>query len=516
MAETILADNAPASGNTAQKTFHRAVGWAYLMNWGEKGFSALFTFVLASLLGPSQFGIVAMATIYIAFAQMFLEQGLVSALIQRKDLRDEHIDSVFWTNMTLSLLLLGITAGGSGLWAKVNHQPQLVWFICALSLAIPIEGLSIVPRALMLRRMDFRSLSIRSNASVMAGGMTGLFLAFRGYGPWALVGQRLTQDAVAVTLLWNLGHWRPRLRFSRKSLQELLAFSSANFLSKLSVFANVYCGALVLGVFMGPVAVGIYRLSERLMGIVLDLSTTSLQTVSLPQFSRVQDDSQEVRRSMLSLLRLSSTLALPLMAGLAAISLPLMRLLGTKWIPAADVVKVLCISGVVMAFAQFIGPLLQGISRPLLAAAITWGSTILSVAMLVTAALLLRHTEAHRQVLGITIVRVAADASILLPILAVVLHRFARIHLREFLGVIAPAAGSAAAAAGVVLGIAATGVLQPFRPAVELAVEVPLGALAGVAALYLLDREGFAAVVRPVRTRIMKLANEKKEGLEIA
>ena len=146
----------------------KAVKWAYIMNGGQSGLTALFTFVLASVLGPRDFGTVAMALVYLALIQVFLEQGLVATLIQRKDLRDDHLDSVFWMGLSLSLLLMGLSVGLSRWWAGVNHLPELALVISALSLLLPIEALDMVQRAILQREMDFKSLSVRENLVVAA------------------------------------------------------------------------------------------------------------------------------------------------------------------------------------------------------------------------------------------------------------------------------------------------------------------------------------------------------------
>jgi O-antigen/teichoic acid export membrane protein len=486
----------------SEAKFHRAVTWAYLMNWGEKGFSALFTFVLASILGPGDFGVVAMAMIYILFIQMFLEQGLAAALIQRKDLRNEHLDTVFWANIGLSILLMSVGIACCRWWERMNHAPGLALFIAALSLALPIEGLSIVPRSILQREMDFKSLSIRSTVSVLIGGAVGLTMAFMGFKSWALVGQRLVTDSSAAALLWGLSHWRPRSRASFARLKELLGFSGANFLAKLSIFCNRYCGALLLGAFFGPVAVGLYRLAERLTGLVLDITTTSLQSVSLPHLSRVQDDAPQLRKNMIGLINMTSISVFPLMCGMAAVSTPVMKILGPKWLPASDVLKVLCAAGVVLAISQFIGPLLQAVSKPHYAAAIMWADAALSVGFLLAAALFLRHSESHRQVMGIAIIRLVADASFMIPCLLFVLRRFAGIRTKELLAMVYAPAMSGFAIIGAVALLHLSGISAKLPAVGELVLETLVGGIAALTTFYLLDRERASMVISMIRSKL--------------
>ena len=121
------------------------------------------------------------------------QPGLLAAMIQRKDLDREHSNTVFCTNVMLSVILAGLSILFSRWWAAINHLPELIAIISTLSLCIPIEGLAIVQIALLQRKMDFRTLSLRANASVLLGGAVGVTMAYSGYGVWSLVGQQIAR-----------------------------------------------------------------------------------------------------------------------------------------------------------------------------------------------------------------------------------------------------------------------------------------------------------------------------------
>ena len=472
-----------------EQTFQRAVKWAYTMNWGEKGFSALFAFVLASILGPRDFGTVAMAMVYISFIQMFLDQGLLAALIQRKDLQREHLDAVFWMDLVASLLFVVATVASSKWWAAINHLPELALVITALSIMVPIEGLSLVQRAVLQREMDFKSLSVRSNISVLIGGTVGLAMAFKGLGVWALVGQRISQDVSALALLWSLSHWRPRWQFSLKHLKELFGFSTASFAGKLAVFGNLQSDAFLMGIFFGPVAVGLYRLADRLMNLVLDGATNSLQIVSLSQFSKVQDKPSQLRQSALSCIRISASLTLPTLTGLAIASTPLMAAIGPKWAPAAQALKILCALGMALVFLNFTGPLLTALSRPRFMAVLEWVRTATGIATLMAVSLLLRDATVRGQVVGVAVLRLVVGGLIFTPIFLFVLMRFCRIALKEMVAVVTPSACAAAATAAVLMAFSLSGLLGGLKPIVLLTAETTVGGLVAGAVLLALDRQ---------------------------
>ena len=203
-------------------------------NIGDRAISGLITLVLAGFLGPREFGIVSISLIYVNFMQMFLDQGLAPALIQKKELQQEHCDAVFWVNLITSLTFVGLTVLISGWWAKINHAPDLARVLSVLSLCIPIEGLSIVQAAMVRREMDFKTLTIRSNVSGLLGGVAGLVMALCGLGVWALVGLQLTRDFSGLLLLWRLGHWRPRFEFSWPHFADLLGFKRSCCRSRAS------------------------------------------------------------------------------------------------------------------------------------------------------------------------------------------------------------------------------------------------------------------------------------------
>jgi O-antigen/teichoic acid export membrane protein len=469
-----------------KRTFLRAVKWAYVMNCGQQGLTALFSFALAAIVGPRDFGTLAMAMIYIQFVQIFLEQGLVATLIQRKDLRSEHLDSVFWMGLGISLALMAMTIVVSPYWAAVNHLPGLSAVICALSLMLPIEGLDIVQRAILQRDMDFKSLSIRTNLAVVAGGVLGLVMAFRGFGVWSLVAQKLLQETVALGLLWRLSPWRPGFRFELASLRELWRVSLSNLLGRVGVFFSGQSDGLLMGLFFGPMAVGLYQLANRLMSTVLTTTTGSIQVVSLPQFSRFQHQPAQLRESMLACIRLTAIVSVPALIGLSMVSHPLMRVLGRDWTQAANALQILTLVGVVMTFQYLVGPLLQAVSKPHYAAAMVWAHGAISVVTLLAASIFLRSAATERQVFGIAMVRLVVVFVFFIPVIFYFLSTICQISVLEFLRTTAPSFASSGAIAAAIYLLQASHVFAASA-LLALTMDVFVGAVVGVGLLLALD-----------------------------
>jgi O-antigen/teichoic acid export membrane protein len=477
------------------KSFMNAVKWSYTASWGERAFGALFTVVLAAVLGPKDFGLVAIALIYINFLQMFLDQGLAVALIQKKNLEREHLNAVFWLDMALSLILVAVSFVLSRWWASVNHAPQAATIIPVLSLCIPIEGLALVQKTLLSREMDFKSLSIRSNLSVLLGGAVGLTMAFTGFGVWALVGQQITKDLSALLLLWRLSPWRPSLGFSWSHLKSLLSFSISNFIAQLGMFADGQASSILIAVLMGPYGVGLYRLADRVVNSIVAIATSSIQAVSLPEFSRFQDQRDQLRMSALNCIRLSSTVTLPALAGLAAIGHPLMLLMGPQWLPASPVLKILCALAVVNIFHFFTGPMLQALSRAKDIVVLEWGRTIVGVACLLIAGYFFRHSAETTQLMAIAWSRFFTGAIVVTPVFLFILMRLCGITIRDLIVAVAPSALTSAAVIVAVALFHAIGWLQGGKLIYLLAAEVSIGAVIGSFLLLALDLHLRSAVL---------------------
>lgn len=266
-----------------------------------------------------------------------------------------------------------------------------------------------------------------------------------------------------------------------------MGFSLANFVAQLGVFAEAYTGSIVLGLLFGPLAVGLYRLADRMMSTVVSTATGSIQWVSLPEFSRLQDKPAELRTSVLTCIRLSSTITLPALAGLAAVSAPLMASVGPQWTSAAGVLRVLCALGVIAMLTCFTTPLLQSVAKVRLAAVLEWSRTLSGMAVLIAAGLIVRHGSVSAQIMAIATARFLAGALVVTPVFVTVLFRLSGIHLGELLRSIAPSALSSVAIVCSVLLFHVSGLLSSGKPILLLGAELAVGLLTGLPVLLFLD-----------------------------
>lgn len=411
------------STEPARPSFGLAVSWSYALTGGRTVVTLIVSLVLARLLGPEVFGAVAMANVLVLFIEMFVRQGLVAAIVQRPNLTRLHLDTAFWMTAGAVGLLTPLTIAVSGWWANVNALPELRWLIIGLAPMLVFKGLGVVQEAQIRRNMDFRALAVRTNVAVLIGGAVGLGTAFGGAGVWALVAQQLTTAAIELVMIWRLSSWRPRMRYERECAGQLFSFTGRTLLAALGNFVNIRSDALLIGLFFGPVAVGLYRMAVRFISLSLEITVDALQSVFLPELSRSNGDQESFNRRTVVIVRYGAILAIPLLGALAAASDPLMMLLGEEWAPAAPALRLLCILAAVQAIALFVAPILQAAGRPGVHAWLTWISAVLSAGSFTASGLLLTEYDVATQVAWLAGIRVAVFAPTLFVIVLPVLKR---------------------------------------------------------------------------------------------
>ena len=495
------------SGEEHRRTFLSALKWAFAMNWGQRALGALFTFILAALLGPHDFGVVAIAMVYISLAHVFLEQGFSTALIQREDLEPDHLDTAFWINITACISLAGFTVALSGWWAEVNGAPILRDVLSVLSLVLVVEGLNIVQQAYLQRRAEFKKLAIRTNVAALAGGLLGLALALAGAGVWALVAQQLAMDLTALVLIWILSPWRPSLRFSRRHARDLVGFSANVFVANLGGFVNRRSDALLVGVFFGPVVAGIYRLADRFSDLLFEVTTRPVGMIALPLFSRLQRDREELRRAVETCLRVTLIPAIPALLVLAACSDFFLAVVGPEWAAGADALKLLALAAIGKAVISFTGPLLFAVGRPAFRAVMLWLLGAASAGTVVVVASMLESASEERQIFGVALSRALLFLLVFVPINLVIVDRLTGFGVQGFVKIAAAPTAAGVAAIAVVLVLREATAIEGIAPIAGLAIALVLAGGTAAGLLFLLDarfreysrrlRRGVVSAYRP-------------------
>jgi PST family polysaccharide transporter len=474
-------------------------------NAGQQALSLAITFALASLLAPDQFGTVATVGSVLTLGTLLVDQGLGTAVVQKRDLRDEHLDACFWLTLGIGLISGLCMLMLAGPFAILTGMPGVESLTRVLWIVLPIQGLTIVQQALLRRQMRFGALAMRGLAATAAGGVAGVTLAALGAGVWALAGQLLADAVVGLALLWHASTWRPRARVRLAPARELLHTSGFVLLTSLGTYMTRRADALLLALFLPPAAIGLFRMGVRLKDSVMMLTMRPVQAVALSVLAPVAHDMPRLHATARRLITASLLASLPLLGWMAAASPWTLALLGEAWVPALRAVQILAIWGALEAVTTFADSLLIARGRPGIPAAIVWSSGIASVGAMLCAAWLTRHESAGVQAASVALSRAVLHSITVLPLTLFVLARHAGLTPSQILGrarVPLLCAGSAAACAVVLARV-----IPPEIGWRHAYVSIPAILLVGMCAVLPLPLDPVArsvarALVRRVRSRL--------------
>lgn len=487
---------------SSEPTIRRSLSWALVLTWGQRMWTTLFTILLAAILGPEAFGIVAMALVYIAVMELILEQGFLTTIVQRERLEAQHLDSAFWLNVASCLILALMSFALAGWWAGVNDTPQLADVIRAMSVLVVFSGLTIVQQAYLQRRLEFRKLAVRANAAALFGGGAGLVLALTGAGVWALVAQQLVGSVVALVLLWAVSDWRPRFRFSRSHARDLVGFTSGVFLANVGGFVNRRSDTLLMGIFFAPAVVGVYRLADRFVDSILELTMQPVGLVSLPHLSQVQRDREALRALVTTFIRIALLTTLPALLVFAACSDYVLAVIGPEWEVGADALKLLCVVGIVKGLVHFTGPLLFAVAKPFFRATMLWFLAAVSVVTVVLVGLLLESDGVGEQLVGMSGARALVSLLVVVPLNLLIIYRVAGLRPTTFLPWVWAPLAAGVAAIVVVEGITRSGGLDDLPSVLALVVSGVVAVGVAGAILWTLEPRARALLPRARRSAV--------------
>jgi O-antigen/teichoic acid export membrane protein len=357
-----------------------AVKWSALRTWGARVFALGALFVLARLLSPADFGLIALANVYIALLRPFVDQGFGDAVVQMENLDQSHLDTAFWTNVGFGATLCGLSWLTAGAIAGLYDEPRLADVIRWLSLVFLGYALSSTQQSLLRRRLEYRSLAIRTTAGAFVGGVVGIAMAAAGYGVWSLVGGSLATTFVSTALLWRLSEWRPRFHFSLPHLRPLIGFGGGIVGVNLLNFANRRSDDLIIGYFLGATALGYYSVAYQALRGVTNMVTSVVSSVAFPVFSRLQGEPERMRNAFYTVTQLVALFAFPTFVGLALVSEDLIiGFFGPQWAASAPVMRILAFVGIVHSVFYFHTSVILAMGRPGLRFTLTLISAVLNI-----------------------------------------------------------------------------------------------------------------------------------------
>ena len=313
-------------------------------SFGMQGIAFVVGLVLARLLDPADYGVLGMLTVFIAFSQVFVQSGLNTALIQKKDTDEEDFSSAFWFSLAVAVCLYLLLFAFAPLIAAMMNRPEVAPVLRVLALILIPGSLVSIQGAAVARQMLFRKMMLCSLIATVLSGAVGIAMAYAGMRYWALVAQQLTNQLSLAVLLLCFIPWKPAFRFSWQRIISLLRYGWKLLVSGILETGYVNLRSLVIGLKYDEAALGYFTRGKQFPELVMNAVNGSIQSVMLPVLSEEQDDIPRMKQMMRRSVKVSSFVVLPLMAGLAAVAAPMISLLiGDKWLPCVPFLQICCI-----------------------------------------------------------------------------------------------------------------------------------------------------------------------------
>ena len=359
--------------------------WSSLAQGWRQFSQVIILAILARLLTPEDFGLLAMATVFTEFSKFFGEMGIGYALIQKQDIRDEHYNSAFWLIFFIGFFLAWVLILGSKYISYFYKEPRLRLILQVISINFILGSIITVHQAILVRKMEFKKLAIRDITATVISGISGIFLAFIGYGVWSLVYQLLIFNVLNIVLLWKFVQWRPQLRFSIIHIKDIFNFTANLTGFNIINYFSRNIDKLLIGKLLGSEALGLYSLAYKLMLYPLQNISAVIGKVLFPAFSKIQNKLEKVRKAYLKMTEAISLITFPMMVALFAMAPEFINIfLGTRWVAMTTVLRIFCICGIFQAIAKNTGTIYLSQGRPDIQFKLQFlGTTIVTLSVLI-------------------------------------------------------------------------------------------------------------------------------------
>lgn len=299
--------------------------------------------VIARLLDPADYGVIGMLAIFMAIARSFVNSGFGNALIRKKDRTEVDCSTAFYFNVAVAALLYGVLFLLAPAIAAFYNTPLLTDVVRVYSLTLIIGSLGIVPRALRSVAVDFKTQAYASVISVIVSGLVGLYMAYSGFGVWALVWQAIISSCVSVAVIWMLARWRPLLVYSWESFRSMFSYGSRLLASGLLHTVYTHASSILIGKFYTPAELGNYDRGNSIASLPSLRLSDVFHSVTFPILSKLQDDDERLKNVYHKYVAMTSLVIFFIMTLLAVVARPLVLLLLTeKWLGAVPFLQVVC------------------------------------------------------------------------------------------------------------------------------------------------------------------------------
>lgn len=319
--------------------------WRFAERCGAQLVTFIVSIVLARILMPEDYGTVALVTVFTTIMQVFVDSGLSTALIQKKDADDLDFSSVFYFNFAVCIILYLIMFFAAPVIASFYEIPELTPIVRVISLTLVISGVKGVQQSYVSRNMLFKRFFYATLGGTIFSAFLGIAMAYAGFGAWAIVAQQLSNTAIDTLILWITVKWRPKLMFSWERLKGLLGFGWKMLASGLldTVYNNLR--SLIIGKVYSSADLAYYNEGKKFPNLIVTNINTSIDSVLLPAMSKEQDNKEKVKNMTRRSIMVSCYIMAPLMIGLACCATSVVTLVLTKkWLPCVLFLQIFCVT----------------------------------------------------------------------------------------------------------------------------------------------------------------------------
>lgn len=344
----------------------RSLKWTSLIEILSRTATPIVFVVLAAMLPPTDFGLLASAAVVVSFTQIFIDNGFGRALIQyNAGSLDSVASATFWFNLCLGVILYALIFAAAPLIATFFHENALIPIIRILGLQVVLASTSAVHQALLQRNFAFKKLLAVKLASAFIPGLISILLAWQGHGVWSLVIGTLAMAVINATALWMACSWRPTFEFDWSAIVPILGFGSWTLAEALASWAVIWADTIVGGYFLGVEQLGIYRIASNIVLVLFALTLNPLVALLYPYLARLQGDAAKLREVFEKLNRLVAAIALPVGLGLALVAPVIIpAIFGHRWAGLGLVVCVLSLREGIAWLASVNPELYRAVGRP--------------------------------------------------------------------------------------------------------------------------------------------------------
>lgn len=331
--------------NTIKFQVFSGLLWKFAERIGAQAITFVLSIILARLLSPSDYGAIAVLLVFITIADVFVNAGFGSALIQKKDADDLDFSSVFYFSFIFSVFVYFVVFLAAPFIANFYNMPILQPALQVLALRIPVAAINSVQQAYVSRNMQFKKFFYSTLSGTAASALVGIFMAYNDYGIWSLVGQYLSNAVINTIVLFSVINWRPQLIFSLQRLKSLFSYGWKLLLSGLFDTGYQSLNSLLIGKFYTPADLAFFDTGKKFPMVIVTNINSSISSVLFPALASEQDEPERVKAHTRKAIQISSYIMWPMMLGMAACADSIVSLVLTdKWLSAVPYLQIACIT----------------------------------------------------------------------------------------------------------------------------------------------------------------------------